>query len=213
MPRSGANLQRSSECSASSMPRTRALSSRRATVGRKRLAVTAIGQQGQVGRALPALALHDQSQSEDRMDEDKFNMSLRKFLKQVGVTSQREIERVVREGKAKSGKLEGENGAHRCRHKPQPRGRGGDRSGLMPACDCWYQSRAPVRSASKRSMKSAMALTSSSANTGNGRLLDRMVRSYRDEAASPSASGIAGWRRPGAALDLGDRRPPCSPRR
>ena len=31
------------------------------------------------------------------MDEDKFNMSLRKFLKQVGVTSQREIERIVRE--------------------------------------------------------------------------------------------------------------------
>ena len=30
------------------------------------------------------------------MNEDKFNMSLRKFLKQVGVTSQREIERVVR---------------------------------------------------------------------------------------------------------------------
>lgn len=33
------------------------------------------------------------------MDDDKFNMSLRKFLKQVGVTSQQEIERVVREGK------------------------------------------------------------------------------------------------------------------
>ena len=32
------------------------------------------------------------------MDEDKFNMSLRKFLKHVGVTSQREIERVAREG-------------------------------------------------------------------------------------------------------------------
>ena len=32
------------------------------------------------------------------MDEEKFNISLRKFLKQVGVTSQREIERVVREG-------------------------------------------------------------------------------------------------------------------
>jgi hypothetical protein len=31
------------------------------------------------------------------MDE-KFNMSMRKFLKQVGVTSQQEIERVVREG-------------------------------------------------------------------------------------------------------------------
>lgn len=31
------------------------------------------------------------------MDEGRFNISLRKFLKQVGVTSQREIERVVRE--------------------------------------------------------------------------------------------------------------------
>ena len=31
------------------------------------------------------------------MDE-KFNMSMRKFLKQVGVTSQQEIERIVREG-------------------------------------------------------------------------------------------------------------------
>ncbi len=32
------------------------------------------------------------------MDEDRFNIEVRKFLKQVGVTSQREIERVVREG-------------------------------------------------------------------------------------------------------------------
>jgi hypothetical protein len=39
------------------------------------------------------------------MDQDKFNISLRKFLKQVGVTSQREIEKIVREGTAKSGKL------------------------------------------------------------------------------------------------------------
>ncbi len=31
------------------------------------------------------------------MDEDRFNMALRKFLKEVGVTSQREIEKVVRE--------------------------------------------------------------------------------------------------------------------
>jgi hypothetical protein len=41
---------------------------------------------------------------EDTMNEDRFNMSLRKFLKQVGVTSQREIERVVRE-KPLAGKL------------------------------------------------------------------------------------------------------------
>lgn len=32
------------------------------------------------------------------MDEDRFNMAVRKFLKQVGVTSQREIEKVVRGG-------------------------------------------------------------------------------------------------------------------
>jgi 16S rRNA U516 pseudouridylate synthase RsuA-like enzyme len=32
------------------------------------------------------------------MDEERFNMSLRKFLKQVGVTSQREIEELVRGG-------------------------------------------------------------------------------------------------------------------
>ena len=34
------------------------------------------------------------------MDEDRFNIELRKFLKQVGVTSQREIEKVVRDGSA-----------------------------------------------------------------------------------------------------------------
>lgn len=32
------------------------------------------------------------------MDEDRFNMAIRKFLKEVGVTSQREIENVVRNG-------------------------------------------------------------------------------------------------------------------
>lgn len=32
------------------------------------------------------------------MDEDRFNMELRKFLKEVGVTSQREVERIIREG-------------------------------------------------------------------------------------------------------------------
>jgi hypothetical protein len=31
------------------------------------------------------------------MDEDRFNMELRKFLKQVGVTSQREIEKAARD--------------------------------------------------------------------------------------------------------------------
>jgi hypothetical protein len=37
------------------------------------------------------------------MDEDKFNMSMRKFLKQVGVTSQQRIEEAVR----RSGKTSG----------------------------------------------------------------------------------------------------------
>ncbi len=39
------------------------------------------------------------------MDEDAFNMAVRKFLKEVGVTSQREIERIVREHKVNGGKL------------------------------------------------------------------------------------------------------------
>ena len=39
------------------------------------------------------------------MNEDVFNTSIRKFLKQVGVTSQREIERVVREKGLDKGKL------------------------------------------------------------------------------------------------------------
>lgn len=40
------------------------------------------------------------------MDEDTFNMDLRKFLKKVGVTSQREIEQAVRDG-IESGELTG----------------------------------------------------------------------------------------------------------
>lgn len=33
------------------------------------------------------------------MNDENFNMSLRKFLKQVGVTSQQQIENLVREGR------------------------------------------------------------------------------------------------------------------
>jgi len=40
------------------------------------------------------------------MNEDVFNTSLRKFLKQVGVTSQREIEKAVRDAMA-AGRLKG----------------------------------------------------------------------------------------------------------
>jgi Family of unknown function (DUF6494) len=39
------------------------------------------------------------------MSEDKFNMSIRKFLKEVGVTSQHKIEEAVREGQAGGKKL------------------------------------------------------------------------------------------------------------
>jgi hypothetical protein len=40
------------------------------------------------------------------MNEDKFNQSLRKFLKRVGITSQREIEKAVRDG-IEAGRLKG----------------------------------------------------------------------------------------------------------
>jgi len=39
------------------------------------------------------------------MDEDTFNMSMRKYLKQVGVTSQQAIRRHVREYSDLSGQL------------------------------------------------------------------------------------------------------------
>ena len=41
------------------------------------------------------------------MDEEVFNMSVRKFLKQLGVTAQREIETAVRE-RLGSGELRGD---------------------------------------------------------------------------------------------------------
>lgn len=40
------------------------------------------------------------------MNEDAFNTSLRRFLKKVGITSQREIEKAVRDA-VESGKLKG----------------------------------------------------------------------------------------------------------
>jgi hypothetical protein len=39
------------------------------------------------------------------MNDDRFNMEVRKFLKEVGVTSQRELEQIVREGLVQGGKL------------------------------------------------------------------------------------------------------------
>ena len=41
------------------------------------------------------------------MDEDRFNMEIRKFLKVVGVTSQREIETAVRHA-VDAGKVKGD---------------------------------------------------------------------------------------------------------
>ena len=43
---------------------------------------------------------------EATMNEDVFNTSIRKFLKRLGVTAQREIEKAVRQGLAE-GKLKG----------------------------------------------------------------------------------------------------------
>ena len=40
------------------------------------------------------------------MDEDTFNLQIRKFLKKVGITSQREIEAAVRQAIA-DGKIDG----------------------------------------------------------------------------------------------------------
>ncbi len=41
------------------------------------------------------------------MDEDAFNMSVRRFLKTLGVTAQREIEQAVRE-QLEAGRLQGD---------------------------------------------------------------------------------------------------------
>ena len=45
------------------------------------------------------------------LDEDRLNLEIRKFLKQVGVTSQREIEKAVRDAAA-SGDLSGAASVH-----------------------------------------------------------------------------------------------------
>jgi hypothetical protein len=42
----------------------------------------------------------------NEMDEEKFNNSMRKFLRTVGVTSQQEMEKAIR-GAVESGKLKG----------------------------------------------------------------------------------------------------------
>jgi hypothetical protein len=45
------------------------------------------------------------------MDEEAFNLSVRRFLKKLGVTSQREIELAVREG-MDAGSLRGDETLH-----------------------------------------------------------------------------------------------------
>ena len=47
------------------------------------------------------------SRKENGVDDEVFNMSVRKFLKKLGVTAQREIELAVRE-RLESGDLEGD---------------------------------------------------------------------------------------------------------
>jgi hypothetical protein len=70
---------------------------------RDQLQLSAVAQQG--GRFLVVrLRFLAQRLEEQAMNEDRFNMDIRKFLKTVGVTSQREIENGVREALAK-GKL------------------------------------------------------------------------------------------------------------
>jgi Family of unknown function (DUF6494) len=51
-------------------------------------------------------AVYDRATQEAIMNEDTFNSSLRGFLKKVGITSQREIEKAVRDALA-SGRLKG----------------------------------------------------------------------------------------------------------
>lgn len=45
------------------------------------------------------------------MNQDKFNMELRKFLKKVGITSQREIEQAVQQA-ISAGNLKGNEAIH-----------------------------------------------------------------------------------------------------
>ena len=57
------------------------------------------------GRVGSSLTLDRTNDREVRMDEDKFNISVRKFLKVVGIAAQREIEKAVREASS-AGRLQ-----------------------------------------------------------------------------------------------------------
>ena len=72
---------------------------------------------------------------EAAMNEDVFNGSLRRFLKKVGITSQREIEKAVRDARRRRPaerprKAAGENRADRRRRQPLPRDHRRDRTGV-----------------------------------------------------------------------------------
>lgn len=56
--------------------------------------------------ALPTLCSFEDRGRTQTMNDDNFNMSLRKFLKQVGVTSQQAIEAFVREEGLSEGALD-----------------------------------------------------------------------------------------------------------
>ena len=60
-------------------------------------------------------------------EEDQFNMSVRRFLKHLGVSSQQEIERLGASG-VNLRKAQGAGGAKRGRYGPEPRCRGRDRA-------------------------------------------------------------------------------------
>jgi hypothetical protein len=49
--------------------------------------------------------------SDGKPDDDKLNLEIRKFLKRVGITSQREIERAIY-GAVESGQLEADGTVH-----------------------------------------------------------------------------------------------------
>jgi len=58
------------------------------------------------GSRCGALSVYDRVEQEATMNEDVFNNSLRGFLKKVGITSQREIEKAVRDA-VEAGRLKG----------------------------------------------------------------------------------------------------------
>ena len=57
------------------------------------------------------------------MDQETFNLSIRKFLKMVGVNSQREIEQADRQG-ARERQAQGGRERRRARHARDPLARG-----------------------------------------------------------------------------------------